>query len=297
MTMPGRGYNAGSYRYGFNGKERDPNISVEDYDFGARIYDGRIGRWLSVDPLQNQFPSESPYLFGGGNPIIFVDQGGRRKELYITVIDKSGKSTTIKVVNKNYIKYSVAHGYNNATYYKSDVQQNVIIDLRNNTMVNSPEISVNKKEISTLDFAINYPRGIVDELFGEDPNSRSKQPGGIKLLSEFSDEDGAKTDVTEEASLSINVDLLVAAIAGVSNFADLPRNVELVDQLKSVIEKGQEVKEKIEANSGKESHEMDKSKALHPKVYFKNGRQVDSAGGSTLKAGSDITKPDTIIVN
>lgn len=36
-------------RYGFNGKEKDFETANDDYDFGARIYDGRLGRWLSLD--------------------------------------------------------------------------------------------------------------------------------------------------------------------------------------------------------------------------------------------------------
>ena len=36
------------YKYGFNGKEKDNEVNVDggDYDFGARIYDSRLGRWL-----------------------------------------------------------------------------------------------------------------------------------------------------------------------------------------------------------------------------------------------------------
>ena len=51
--MPGRNYTAGnSYRYGFNGKENDNDVKgVEgsQQDYGMRIYDPRLGRFLSVD--------------------------------------------------------------------------------------------------------------------------------------------------------------------------------------------------------------------------------------------------------
>jgi RHS repeat-associated protein len=51
------------YRYGFNGMELDNETSVEGghYDFGARIYDSRIGRWLALDPLMKKYPNLSPY--------------------------------------------------------------------------------------------------------------------------------------------------------------------------------------------------------------------------------------------
>ena len=67
MAMPGRKYEAISgYRYGFNGKEKSDEIYGEGngYDFGARIQDPRVGRWLSIDPLTKKFPSQSPYTPG-----------------------------------------------------------------------------------------------------------------------------------------------------------------------------------------------------------------------------------------
>ena len=76
--MPGRKFsNGSSYRYGFNGKEKSSEITNDDYDFGARIYDGRLGRFLSVDPLANEFPNETPYCFAANNPIRFIDADGQ----------------------------------------------------------------------------------------------------------------------------------------------------------------------------------------------------------------------------
>jgi RHS repeat-associated protein len=53
MVMPGRTYTAGiGFRYGFNGKENDneiKGIEGSQQDYGLRIYDSRLGRFLSVD--------------------------------------------------------------------------------------------------------------------------------------------------------------------------------------------------------------------------------------------------------
>jgi len=54
MQQPGRVFNSSSYRYGFNGKENDPEIKTQNY--GLRIYDPRLGKFLSVDPLSKDFP-------------------------------------------------------------------------------------------------------------------------------------------------------------------------------------------------------------------------------------------------
>ncbi|WP_040248009.1 DUF4347 domain-containing protein, partial [Psychroserpens mesophilus] len=46
------------------------------YDFGARMLDPRIGRWMSPDPLMDLFPSQSPYSTFDNNPIFWIDPNG-----------------------------------------------------------------------------------------------------------------------------------------------------------------------------------------------------------------------------
>lgn len=48
------------------------------YDFGARIYDARLGRWLSTDPLGAEYPGLSPYNFVANSPIYYVDPDGKK---------------------------------------------------------------------------------------------------------------------------------------------------------------------------------------------------------------------------
>ena len=77
--MPGRTYSAGTdYRYGFNGKENDDEVKGEgnQQDYGMRIYDVRIGRFLSQDPLTDEFAWWSPYQFAGNTPVNAIDLDG-----------------------------------------------------------------------------------------------------------------------------------------------------------------------------------------------------------------------------
>jgi RHS repeat-associated protein len=77
MQLPGRSFTNGSkYRYGFNGQEKEKDVSEGNYDFGARIYDGRLGRWLSVDPFTAKYPFHSPYIYAGNTPVSIVDIAG-----------------------------------------------------------------------------------------------------------------------------------------------------------------------------------------------------------------------------
>src|SRR5690554_2989279 len=84
-----------AYRYGFNSMERDDEVKGKgnSYDFGARMYDPRVGRWLSIDPLASKYPYLSPYNLSNNNPIILKDFDGRDFE---PVIDHKAKTITFK---------------------------------------------------------------------------------------------------------------------------------------------------------------------------------------------------------
>jgi RHS repeat-associated protein len=79
MKMLGRTYSDGiDYRYGFNGKENDNDVKGEgnQQDYGMRIYDPRLGRFLSVDPLSRNYSYYTPYSYAGNKPIRFIDLDG-----------------------------------------------------------------------------------------------------------------------------------------------------------------------------------------------------------------------------
>ncbi len=66
-----------TYKYGFNGKEYQPELGLNGYDFGARNYDPALGRWMNMDPLAEKYYSNSSYLYAGNVPTRFVDYDGR----------------------------------------------------------------------------------------------------------------------------------------------------------------------------------------------------------------------------
>ncbi len=70
MAMPARN-TLGAYRYAFQGQEKDSETGKEA--FQLRLWDARIGRWLTTDPV-GQYAS--PYLGMGNNPIIRIDPDG-----------------------------------------------------------------------------------------------------------------------------------------------------------------------------------------------------------------------------
>ena len=76
MVTPGRSYSAGSgYRFGFNGKESDNQLygASNEYDLGTRLYNPRLGRFLSLDPKSRDYPWQTPYAYFYNNPVAIID--------------------------------------------------------------------------------------------------------------------------------------------------------------------------------------------------------------------------------
>ncbi len=72
MPMPGKENIGGEqYRYTYQGQEKDPETGKEA--FQLRLWDGRIGRWLSTDPYYQFF---SPYTGQGNDPVNNIDPDG-----------------------------------------------------------------------------------------------------------------------------------------------------------------------------------------------------------------------------
>ena len=101
MVIPERRHFGINYRYGFNGNEKDNEIKGESsqVDYGDRIYDPRLGRWLSKDPFMAKYPGISPYGFSLNNPISFSDKDG--DSVIITITIKQVGTTQINLYSSS----------------------------------------------------------------------------------------------------------------------------------------------------------------------------------------------------
>jgi RHS repeat-associated protein len=154
MMMPELQYSAeeGEYRYGFNGMERDDEVkgSGNSYDFGARMYDNRLGRWWSIDKHFMKYPFTSSYNFGLNNPLYWIDPDGN--DVYAA--NKKAQSmitrsfnTVLKTTDFNEIYKFNKDGklgfiMGNYDPSKFDPEQQLIIEEFNKHLVNNSNVSV-----------------------------------------------------------------------------------------------------------------------------------------------------------
>ena len=61
-------------RYKYCGKERDEETGL--YYYGMRYYAAWLCRFVSVDPLQFEYPYYTPYQYAGNKPITYIDLDG-----------------------------------------------------------------------------------------------------------------------------------------------------------------------------------------------------------------------------
>jgi RHS repeat-associated protein len=188
------------YRYGFNGKEKDSNISSDDYDYGARIYDGKLGRWMSVDPLQKKYPAFSPYNYVENNPLVYKDVDGRDKWLVITLNDeRTGQSTMISMKISDELKYEVVGQYSDGMGHGSrgekhfsdiNLNYNITIDKNGKTNVTVSEnrgifrVAVDNSPSASADEKWARKKMWLSDIIRPDPQKQADIGEGFWLTSE-----------------------------------------------------------------------------------------------------------------
>lgn len=124
-----------------------PKDSLKDYPIDPVVFA------LSIDPLATKYPSMSPYLAFGANPILCVDKDGRK----ITVSNKINKDGSITILVKIDSKMINLTSANDPSLIKS-IQSQIETDLssvmrgeyeNNGTKINF-QVSINITEIRSL---------------------------------------------------------------------------------------------------------------------------------------------------
>ena len=77
MRLGGLSYQAGTEnRFRYNGKEFHQELNLGLYDYGFRWYDPAVARFVSVDPLAEDFYYLTTYQYASNSPIWMIDLDG-----------------------------------------------------------------------------------------------------------------------------------------------------------------------------------------------------------------------------
>ena len=145
MEIAERSFQSAEYRYGFNGKENDREWGTGGLtqDYGFRLYNPSIGKFLSVDPLFQSYPWYTPYQFAGNNPMWAVDLDGL-EELRQIKWNSMNINVSVHKVTRGEYPIGIASQYN--------VELETL--RRWNSSLNGRMISIlglNRSQYSTLD--------------------------------------------------------------------------------------------------------------------------------------------------
>src|SRR5690606_26135293 len=75
-----KGYNDApltNHPYKYNGKELNEEFGLNMYDYGARMYEPSIGRWVNIDMKAEAYYPVTPYQYVLNNPVVHVDHNGQ----------------------------------------------------------------------------------------------------------------------------------------------------------------------------------------------------------------------------
>ncbi len=123
--MPGRQFNNSTYRYGYNGKENDNEVEgVGNWqDYGERMYNPRIARFPSLDPIAKKIVWNSPYAFAANRPIDGIDLEGAEHKTVVHYVDMLAHADgSAKIVDtKVSIDRNASFVNNGWSYAKTDI--------------------------------------------------------------------------------------------------------------------------------------------------------------------------------
>lgn len=118
------------YRFGFNGQMKDNEVKGigNSLEFKYRIYDSRLGKFLSVDPLFAKYAGLSTYAYAGNNPIFAKDLEGGEPKSFMSEWARKGTQAQYSTVTAEKVfdkvtnqHWTIFHTNNNPkTYYYGD---------------------------------------------------------------------------------------------------------------------------------------------------------------------------------
>jgi RHS repeat-associated protein len=156
MPMPNKQTTDGNYRYAFQGQEKDPETGMEAFEL--RLWDGRLGRWLTVDPKHEFF---SPYIGMGNNPVSLIDPEGGS-----TIDPKNGIPAILSGNYQDPSSTSPVMGPQNSIFANPIEIQEVVISAHRNR-INTFNLDLSFGSSANEAVVTDYTRSVLQDLARE----------------------------------------------------------------------------------------------------------------------------------
>jgi len=85
-----------SQKYLYNGKEKQDE--TEWLDYGARMYDAGLGRFMTVDPLAERYHFQTPFAYATNDPIKYIDKNGEMPQWIVGAVVGAAVDYGLQVV-------------------------------------------------------------------------------------------------------------------------------------------------------------------------------------------------------
>ncbi len=145
MLVPMRNFSSPSYRYGFQGQEKDDEVkgNGNSINYKYRMHDPRVGRFLSIDPLAKKYPWNSSYAFSENRVINSRELEGLERfySAHGTSLGQIGFSNQIRVLNSKQINKLKGGIFGNVSHIT------LFSDKHKELLLNSKVLSENDDQI------------------------------------------------------------------------------------------------------------------------------------------------------